>query len=136
MIRTSVFAGTAVGVLVSLLSFLGNHTPHTLYVFPDLTMVLVFVGAIIGGIGFVVRLHRLETRTSIWKGGMAVALSSGFVFGIGTAITGALLLSQSRTPVLVFGFAAVLLSSLMCGAIGSALWALLSSGQSQGDVHE
>ena len=134
MIRTGALAGAAVGVLVSVLSFLGNHTPHTVYAFPDLITGLVFVVGIVGGIGLAARLHHPKTRASVWEAGMAVAMSTGLVFGVGNVIIGVRLLSQSRTPVLAFGFAYVLLLSLVCGAIGSALWAYLNARQSQSSM--
>jgi hypothetical protein len=134
MIRTGVLAGAAVGVLVSILSFLGNHTPHTVYAFPDLITGLVFIVSIIGGIGLAIKPHHPKTRALVWEAGMAVAMSTGLVFGVGNVIFGVRLLSQSRTHVLAFGFASALLLSLACGAIVSALWAYLNTRRSQSEV--
>ena len=116
-----VLLGLAIGIVVSLLSWQGNQTDHSVSTLPDLFTFLVLVGLTCGAVWFCARRSPLHNSATVWKVGGTVAATAGILFGMAIVLIGLARFGQPRPHLLIFGFLTAFGSALLCGAVASAL---------------
>ena len=114
--------GTAIGVVVALMCWRGNQTPHLVSVFPDGITLLMLIALLSVVIGFEQRRRNGHDQVASLRAGLIIAAATGVVFGSAVALIGTLRLTNPSVVLSSIGFLIALGSSLACGAVVTLAW--------------
>jgi hypothetical protein len=113
--------GSLVGLVVGLLCWRGNQSPHLVSTFPDAVTFAVLAGLLLLTIRIVLRRGDLRGRSASLHAGLTVAAAAGLVFG---AIVVSLGLARFAAPtplLLAFGFFTAFGAAVACGVFAALL---------------
>ena len=114
--------GFGVGVVISLMCWRGNQTPHLVSTFPDVATFIVMVVLLSGAVWFG---QRGQNRTASLRAGLTVAATAGALFGPTVALLGMVQFSSPSPVLSAFGFLTAFGSSLVVGSaatLASSRW--------------
>ena len=111
--------GTAVGLVVSLMCWRGNQTPHLISTFPDLVTLIVLAVLLNAAVRFDLRWRSIQDRATSLRAGLTIGAAAGVVFGSTVAVLGLFRFSHPTMVLLAFGFLTAFASALACGAVAA-----------------
>src|SRR5688572_25785882 len=114
--------GLAVGVVISLMCWRGNQTPHLVSTFPDVATFVVMVILLSAAVWFD---QRRQIRTASLQAGLTIAGAAGAVFGATVALLGTVQFTNPSAVLLAYGFVTAFGSSLVVGGaatLASSRW--------------
>jgi hypothetical protein len=111
--------GSAVGLVVGLLCWRGNHSAQVVSTFPDAFTFIAL--AVLTAVAIRSVLHRSQPRgrSASLQAGLTVATAAGVVFGAAVAGLGLIRFAHPAPPLLVFGFFTALGSASACGLLAA-----------------
>jgi hypothetical protein len=121
--------GAAIGGIVAMMSWRGNHTAGLISVFPDAVTFLWLAGLISLAVGAELRRRPDASKGALWRSAMTVAAGSGLVFGSAVALLGGLRFYHPTPGLLAFSFLTAFTSSLVCGAVAAVGWSSKRGGR-------
>jgi hypothetical protein len=113
--------GTAVGLVVAVVSWAGNRTPHVVSTFPDFSTFLVLLALTWFAVWLCVRKSQVRDVIQVWKIAGTIAVTAGFSFGLMLVLVGMARFDRPAPLLLAFGFLTAFGSSLLCGAAASLI---------------
>lgn len=114
--------GLAVGVVISLMCWRGNQTPHLVSTFPDVATFIALVVLLSAAVWFD---QRRQNRTALLRAGLTVAATAGAIFGSTVAALGTVQFTSPSVVLSAFGFLTAFGSSLVVGGaatLASSRW--------------
>lgn len=114
--------GVVVGVVISLMCWRGNQTPHLVSTFPDVVTFIAMVVLLSAAVWFD---QRRQSRTASLRAGLTVAATAGTIFGSTVASLGTVQFTNPSVVLSAFGFFTAFGSSLVVGGaatLASSRW--------------
>jgi hypothetical protein len=122
------FSGTAVGVIVSLLSWRGNSSPGLVSIIPDALTGIVLVGLMCITVLFCARQYQARTFAAIWKIGFVISVTAGIILGAAMTAKAVELFHSPHVSSLAVLFLSALVIVMVCGFAASLLARYLPAG--------
>ena len=123
--KNKLLSGIAIGVILSVYSWLGNTEVGQASVFPDLYPIILALGLMSVAMRLELRRTPKHEGPSLWKRGVVISLSSGLVFGLAQVIMISVRLEISSFPLQLYGFTAAIVSLGLIGFFSSWITQLL-----------
>ncbi len=116
-----ILLGVAVGGIVSLLSWNGNRTPHSVSTFPDLLTLFALVVLTCCAVYICIRQSEMKSTFTFWKTGITIGATAGLVFGIVLVFLSTAHFGHYDILLSTAGFLSAFVSSIACGVAASVL---------------
>jgi len=111
--------GSAIGFVVSMMSWWGNRTPHLVSTFPDGVTWGVLALLVAAAVRFDLRRGHQQDRSSSLLAGLTIGSVTGVVVGLAVVLLGTSRFSDPTLGLLAFGFLTAFGSALACGAVAA-----------------